>query len=292
MKGKRLGRPDLPRQADSARGRHPPLLFGRQGDSALDPVPMLGVRPRPQGDPRGAAGAICHQQHDLLDRGNRRVAEVAPRRLVRAHGGRFRGRPRPGSVGAIVRAGAHLVIGEVTSIESSGSRAVACRPRPAVGAGRDRQRGRVWIAPGRPPLWRRPAERAATLQIFVLDHALVGGRLMPMVLDYSQGLSLYSESRRLCDRRLRPQSTSRASLDASPRGCGGRPATASPTPSPVRHTRHPPQDREVVTFLVALAVEPTGPTSTPASGSWSWPAAPTNCSRIRGLSKNAGCSNS
>src|SRR5262249_60080124 len=34
-------------------------------------------------------------------------------------------------------------------------------------------------------------------EIFVLDHALVGGRLTPMVLDYSLGLAFHTEGRGL-----------------------------------------------------------------------------------------------
>ena len=96
------------------------------------------------------------------------------------------------------KAGARIEIAEVSRIEASDSRA-----RAVIAGDRRFEAGVVVNAAG---AW---APRLAALyggelpieplrsEIFVLDHALVGGRLTPMVLDYSLGLAFHTEGRGL-----------------------------------------------------------------------------------------------
>lgn len=111
---------------------------------------------------------------------------VDPRALVTAFGR------------AAARAGARIEVGEVTRVESSDSRVQA-----VIAGDRRFEAGVVVNAAG---AW---APKLAALyggelpieplrsEIFVLDHALVGGRLTPMVLDYSLGLAFHTEGRGL-----------------------------------------------------------------------------------------------
>jgi sarcosine oxidase subunit beta len=99
---------------------------------------------------------------------------------------------------AAARAGVRIETAEVTGIETDDNRATAIR------AGDRRfEAGVVVNAAG---AW---APRLARLyggelpieplrsEIFVLDHALVGGRLTPMVLDYTLGFAFHTEGRGL-----------------------------------------------------------------------------------------------
>lgn len=96
------------------------------------------------------------------------------------------------------KAGVRIEIAEVTGIETSGSRATA------VIAGDRRFEADVIVnsagawAPKLAALYggELPIEPLRS-EIFVLDHALVGGRLTPMVLDYTLGLAFHTEGRGL-----------------------------------------------------------------------------------------------
>src|SRR5262249_37162353 len=96
------------------------------------------------------------------------------------------------------KAGARIEIAEVSHIEASDSRA------RAVIAGDRRFEAGVGVnaAGARAPRLAAPYGGGVPIEplrseIFVLDHALVGGRLTPMVLDYSLGLAFHTEGRGL-----------------------------------------------------------------------------------------------
>jgi sarcosine oxidase subunit beta len=99
---------------------------------------------------------------------------------------------------AAARAGARIEIAEVTGFETGDSRVTAVQAGDrrfeadvivnAAGAWASRLAG---LYGGELPI------EAMRSEIFVLDHALVGGRVTPMVLDYSLGLSFHTEGRGL-----------------------------------------------------------------------------------------------
>src|SRR5438094_4907894 len=99
---------------------------------------------------------------------------------------------------AAAKAGARIEIAEVTAIETTDSRATA------VLAGDRRFEAGVIVnaagawAPKLAGLYggELPIEPLRS-EIFVLDHWLVGGKLTPMVLDYSLGLAFHTEGRGL-----------------------------------------------------------------------------------------------
>ncbi len=96
------------------------------------------------------------------------------------------------------RAGARFVLAEITAIEVSGNRAVA------VVAGGQRFSAAAVVNAAGPWAARLARLYGADLpitpmrsEIFVLDHALVQGRVTPMVLDYQLGLAFHTEGRGL-----------------------------------------------------------------------------------------------
>lgn len=99
---------------------------------------------------------------------------------------------------AAARAGARFEFASVTAIESSDSRATA-----VLAGDRRFEAGTVVNAAGAwaPTLARLyggelPIEPLRS-EIFVLDHALVGGRMTPMVLDYTLAFAFHTEGRGL-----------------------------------------------------------------------------------------------